>query len=189
MKFLVIGDFHIPTRAKKIPSQFLSLINEEQINVILCTGDFVEERVLNELESIAQTVWVIGNMDFFASSPTKRKLRIGNYSIGLIHGHQIYPRGDKYKLFKIASQMDVNILISGHTHVPSITIFKNVLLLNPGSATGCWSGSGGSLIPSLMILKIENSDLLISLYELKNNKLHKLSRSFKLLNNTINELN
>ena len=37
--------------------------------------------------------------------------------IGVIHGHQCVPSGDLDSLSAIARQMDVDVLISGHTHV------------------------------------------------------------------------
>jgi vacuolar protein sorting-associated protein 29 len=36
--------------------------------------------------------------------------------IGVIHGHQCMPTGDLDSLSAIARQMDVDVLISGHTH-------------------------------------------------------------------------
>ena len=37
--------------------------------------------------------------------------------VGVIHGHQCVPVGDLDSLSAIARQMDVDVLISGHTHV------------------------------------------------------------------------
>jgi len=36
--------------------------------------------------------------------------------IGVIHGHQCIPTGDLDSLSSIARQMDVDVLVSGHTH-------------------------------------------------------------------------
>ena len=38
-------------------------------------------------------------------------------TIGVVHGHQCVPNGDLDSLSAIARQMDVDVLISGHTHV------------------------------------------------------------------------
>jgi len=181
----VIGDFHIPTRARNIPEKLREIIMKTDIELILCTGDFVEERVLRKLEGIARTIWVVGNMDFFASSPLKRKLKVNGFKIGLIHGHQVYPRGDREKLLKIARSLNVNILISGHTHAPFIDLKEGVLLLNPGSATGCWGGGGGSLIPSLMIMHFREQNVLIELYELRASKLIRHTECFRLHENKV----
>jgi len=36
--------------------------------------------------------------------------------IGIMHGHQCVPTGDLDALSAIARQMDVDVLVSGHTH-------------------------------------------------------------------------
>lgn len=82
--------------------------------------------------------------------------------IGVIHGHQCLPTGDLDSLSAIARQMDVDVLISGHTHTyVTCDLELGILLLirccgcssrfqaveydgrffvNPGSATGAWTG-------------------------------------------------
>lgn len=40
--------------------------------------------------------------------------------IGVIHGHQCVPTGDLDSLSAIARQMDVDVLISGHTHTYAV---------------------------------------------------------------------
>lgn len=40
--------------------------------------------------------------------------------IGVIHGHQCIPSGDLDSLNAIARQMDVDVLISGHTHTYAV---------------------------------------------------------------------
>ena len=41
--------------------------------------------------------------------------------IGVIHGHQCIPTGDLDSLGSIARQMDVDVLISGHTHTSALS--------------------------------------------------------------------
>ncbi|MCS7386967.1 MAG: YfcE family phosphodiesterase [Candidatus Methanomethylicota archaeon] len=178
MKALVIGDFHIPTRAKSIPKQFLPLINEGNFDLILSTGDFVERKVLSYLENIATTVWVVGNMDFFAYEPRERVVALEGFRVGLTHGAQIYPRGDPRKLHSLALTLGVDVLISGHTHIASTKLVNGILLLNPGSATGCWSGTGGSLVPSFMILSVEGSKISVSVYELVKSEVRVTAKTF-----------
>ena len=180
-KILVIGDTHIPTRASRIPVLIETHITSKQYNMVLCTGDLVEPSVLNFLKNIAPTKVVVGNMDYL-DLPEYEVVNINNIRIGLIHGHQVRPRGDIRKLSRIAYDMNVKILICGHTHVPLVKKVmvddKEILILNPGSATGVWSGGGGSLIPSFMELEIISSgNVSITLYELKGNILTKSSYS------------
>jgi len=51
-----------------------------------------------------------------ASYPDQKVVSVGNFKIGLIHGHQVVPWGDIESLSLFQRQLDVDILISGHTH-------------------------------------------------------------------------
>ncbi|HTX61109.1 MAG TPA: YfcE family phosphodiesterase, partial [Methanobacterium sp.] len=71
--------------------------------------------------------------------------------IGLNHG-EVYPRGDTQQLKYIALEIDVDILITGHTHWAFIKEFDDILLLNPGSPTVPRLSD-----PSVMILDVNES--------------------------------
>ena len=43
-------------------------------------------------------------------------LEVGEFRIGLIHGHQVVPWGDIESLAALQRRLDVDILVSGHTH-------------------------------------------------------------------------
>lgn len=67
-------------------------------------------------------------------------MTIGNLKIGLIHGHQVIPWGDVESLNTVARQMNVDILVSGHTHVFEAFEYEGRFFINPGSITGAYSG-------------------------------------------------
>lgn len=158
---LILGDTHIPGRASWIPKKFEELISSKKFYCILCTGDLTDVKVLNFLKNKGKAFAVRGNMDHL-SLPEYIEIKFENLKIGMIHGDQVYPRGNREQLVKIGLEKGVDILISGHTHSPDF-YRSEVILLNPGSATGVWGGGGGSLKPSLMVLR-ENS---VELYELE----------------------
>ncbi len=178
---LVIGDTHIPDRAEWLPDEIVEFLKDKKFDIVICTGDLTSEKVLNYLKSLGRHFYVVeGNMDYL-SLPRNQIIELEELKIGVIHGHGIYPRGDKKKLLKIAEDMKVDVLISGHTHYPDVYFDdnKNILLLNPGSATGAWGGGGGSMIPSFMILRVKGRSVDIHLYELKE-RLELKSFSFNL---------
>lgn len=177
MMILVMGDFHIPSRAKSIPVEIFKFISKAKNDLILCTGDLTDGRVLDELGRIAPLKWVMGNTDYIRGNDSER-LKIEEYDIGLVHGTVIYPRGDQSQLYNLAKKMDVNILISGHTHAMSIQHISDRLLVNPGSATGAWGGGPATLKPSFMILEIYGEKIAIHCYELTNNELTEFSKRF-----------
>lgn len=63
---------------------------------------------------------------------------VGQFKIGLIHGHQVIPWGDMASLALLQRQLDVDILISGHTHKFEAFENENKFYINPGSATGAY---------------------------------------------------
>ncbi|MBD3227608.1 MAG: YfcE family phosphodiesterase [Candidatus Lokiarchaeota archaeon] len=164
---LIIGDTHIPDRAQNIPVEIINSLLEDKeenkpFNNIFFTGDIVKsDAVINFLQELAakdNILYVQGNMDGFYGTKNPLKALISppsipNLRIGLIHGHQIRPRGDIDQLRDYAEKINVHILISGHTHADFIVLDDNRLLLNPGSAVGAWSFIA-SKIPSYIIFQL-----------------------------------
>lgn len=75
--------------------------------------------------------------------------------IGVIHGQQCVPTGDVDSLAAIARQMDVDMLVSGGTHKFEAVEYGGHFFINPGSATGAWTGLfKGCVIMSFVVLVI-----------------------------------
>ena len=127
----LISDTHIPDRNNIIPDKVFNAF--KNVDLILHAGDITNNNVIKELEKIAPVKAIKGNMDRL-NLPEHLVITVKNKKIGLIHG-QVYPRGDTQQLYYIAKELDVDILISGHSHQPLMEQVKDVLLLNPGSPT------------------------------------------------------
>ncbi|MFX1500892.1 MAG: YfcE family phosphodiesterase [Promethearchaeota archaeon] len=132
MKLGILSDTHITNNSSK--DKISSLIDQlkivfKDVDEIVHAGDVCEEFFLEELQEIASTKCVQGNLDNIKKLEDFIKFSIGRYNIGVIH---ILP--DNIEEF--TKKHDLQILIFGHTHQPLIkgTSF-NVLLLNPGSPT------------------------------------------------------
>ncbi|MHA1271001.1 MAG: YfcE family phosphodiesterase [Candidatus Helarchaeota archaeon] len=153
MNILIIGDFHYPDRAR-YPTKIFEYLQTEKFDLVLCTGDLTDLSILDELQKFGPVKIVQGNMDWKFKHPNDVKISVKNIKIGLVHGHQVYPRGNINRLSLLAKKMDVNILISGHTHAQSVVKHADkVLLINPGSAAGAWSFVADG-IPSFIIMEI-----------------------------------
>ena len=48
--------------------------------------------------------------------PCLQVVNVGDFKIGLCHGHQIVPWGDTESLGAMLRQLDCDILVTGHTH-------------------------------------------------------------------------
>ncbi len=165
MRILVFGDTHIPERASRIPEKFMNIIGSESYDVAVITGDLTSSKVLDFAKRIAEIIYVVrGNMDVL-DLPSSATFEVGRLKFGVVHGHQVYPRGDKEQLQDIAEDMKVDVLISGHTHTPDL--FRDrAVLLNPGSMTGVWGGGAYSTYPSFMVLEVERGRIRGRLYRL-----------------------
>ena len=162
MRIVAIGDFHIPDRAKVIPSWIIDIMNEAGPDMIFCTGDITNQETLDYLNSFAPVFAVEGNMDYL-DLPHHIEKRIGKWKIGMMHGTEIVPRGDIPQLYMYAKKMNANILIHGHTHVSDISIYNDTLFVNPGSACGVWGGGNADMKQSFCIMDFSD-EVLIRLY-------------------------
>jgi len=177
MRILVIGDTHIPNRAKWLPKKIDEFLSSKKFDLVVCTGDLTDRKVLDFLMGLGDVVAVSGNMDHLPL-PEYQTFKAEGLRFGVVHGHQVYPRGDVNQLKRIALELGVDVLFHGHTHSADVD-FDDVLLLNPGSATGVWSGGNASLIPSFMIVEIDGNLVMVRLFELKEGKLGERREEFE----------
>lgn len=165
MRILIFGDTHIPERANRIPREFTEIIERLDFYAAVITGDLTSHTVLDFAKKVAEKIYVVrGNMDIL-DLPASAKFEIEGIKFGVVHGHQVYPRGDREQLQDTAEEMGADILISGHTHRPDIFKGEKVLL-NPGSMTGVWGGGAYSTYPSFMVAEVEEGKIKGRLYRL-----------------------
>ncbi len=172
-RILIIGDAHIPDRAYEVPRPIEEFIDRNKpFDIAVYTGDFTGEEVYEWFKTLGKRVYAVeGNMDYL-QLPMYEVFEVSDIRFGVIHGDQVYPRGNVKKLSKIAKKLNVSVLFSGHTHAPFIKVYENVLHVNPGSLTGVWGGGGGSGIPSLIIVLLRSKEELeLQLYELVDEEL------------------
>jgi vacuolar protein sorting-associated protein 29 len=172
MLILVIGDLHIPQRKLAIPEQFLRLLKPGKVHKILCTGNLCTPDELKWLKSLCKdVVCVLGDCDdSIPDAKESSTQKVGSFTFGLIHGHQVIPWGDPERLGAVGREMGVDILISGQTHVASIATYEGRLYLNPGSATGAFSCSASNSVPSFLILDVKKDQLTVYQYQLNENR-------------------
>jgi len=164
---LVVGDFHLPNRASSIPDKFQRMLVPNKMKHVLCTGNIGNKEQYEELKSLAPNVHVVrGDVDDDASLPEHKIINIGDFKIGLIHGHQIVPWGDHGSLAMMQRQLDVDVLISGHTHRNEVNHFDGKWFINPGSITGAYSSLTPEVFPSFILLAVQGSKVVTYVYEL-----------------------
>ncbi|KAL1935286.1 hypothetical protein VTP01DRAFT_4426 [Rhizomucor pusillus] len=170
---LVIGDLHIPHRAHDLPLKFKKLLVPGKIQQILCTGNITSKETYDYLKTVAGDMIVTkGDFDENPSFPQAKIVTHGNVRVGLLHGHQVIPWGDAESLDITARQMEVDVLLTGHTHKFEAFESNGKFFINPGSATGAYStiSTESEPIPSFVLMDIQGSVVVTYVYKLIDNE-------------------
>ena len=99
------------------------------VDMILHAGDIGNQEVLDTLNEVAPVVAVRGNNDkgdWAQSLPDWEVVEVGSISIYIMHDVKeidISPAGAGFQ-----------VVVSGHSHKPSVEEQRGVLYVNPGSA-------------------------------------------------------
>ena len=99
MLVLVLGDLHIPHRASALPAKFKKLLVPGRIQHILCTGNLCTKETVDYLKTLASDVHVVrGDFEENTNYPEQKVVTVGQFRIGVCHGHQVVPWGDQESL-------------------------------------------------------------------------------------------
>lgn len=129
MRIGVISDTH-----GFLDSRVYHLFNDVQH--ILHAGDVGEDRILDELELIAPTNAVSGNVD---GSPTKRRplkycATLFGVRICMTHGHLLDPGDYNRSALRLFADEEPQVIIHGHSHIGKNETQNGILFLNPGAS-------------------------------------------------------
>jgi len=175
---LLIGDCHIPHRASSLPAKFKTLLAPGKISHIISTGNLCSKEFQDYLRTIATDVHIVkGDFDE-VTYPDNKIVVIGQFKIGVCHGHQIVPWGDKEALAMLQRQLDVDILVTGHTHKFETFEFQGKLFINPGSATGAFNCTSGDAVPSFVLMDVQGARAIIYVYQLVDGELNVVKKEF-----------
>ncbi|XP_041456991.1 vacuolar protein sorting-associated protein 29 [Lytechinus pictus] len=167
MLVLVLGDLHVPHRQSGLPAKFKKLLVPGKIQHILCTGNLCTKESYDYLKTLASDVHIVkGDFDETVSYPEQKVVTVGQFRVGISHGHQVVPWGDVESLSMLQRQLDVDILISGHTHKFEAYEHEGKFYINPGSATGAYSALDSNTVPSFVLMDIQSSTVVTYVYQL-----------------------
>ncbi|XP_046840940.1 vacuolar protein sorting-associated protein 29 [Xenia sp. Carnegie-2017] len=167
MLVLVLGDLHIPHRKNTLPAKFKKLLVPGKIQHILCMGNLCTKETFDYLKTLAGDVHVVrGDFDENLTYPEQKVVTVGQFKIGICHGHQIVPWGDPESLAMLQRQLDVDILVFGHTHKFEAFEHEGKFYINPGSATGAYNALLRNVVPSFVLMDIQASTVVTYIYQL-----------------------
>ena len=164
---LVVGDMFVPDRCSDIPEQFKNILIPNKIQYVLSLGNNGSRESYDWLRSLSNNFHgVKGDNDEASNLPEVKTVQIGDFKIGLIHGHQVVPCGDAEALANVQRQLNCDILLSSHTHTNSVSIYDGKYFINPGSISGAYSPFNPSPVPSFVLMVIQGDYAIVYLYEL-----------------------
>ena len=128
MKIGIISDTH-----GILPDSVFDIF--KSVDRIFHAGDIGHQDVIQGLEIICPVHAVYGNIDSWPINihyPDMLVHEINGCRICLVHDI-VKPKYFSYHLFK--KDIDVDIVIHGHTHVAEFQSFRKVFYINPGSVS------------------------------------------------------
>jgi len=141
-KIGVLSDTHIPTRGRFLPPRLFKYF--EDVQLILHAGDLVEEKIIDDLLSLAPVEAVAGNMDSLSLRKMLGRLKliiIGEVKIGLLHGDISGRMIDHNQVSDLFKPHVLRVVVFGHLHQPQNIVQNGTLYFNPGSAVDPRRGS------------------------------------------------
>jgi vacuolar protein sorting-associated protein 29 len=162
----VTGDMFIPDRCPDIPEQFKSSLSPGKLQYVLSLGNIGSRESYDWLKSLSNNFHGVKGEFDEGNLPETKVVQIGEFRIGMIHGHQITPWGDSEALSNIQRQLDCDILLSGHTHSNNVSVYDGKYYINPGSISGAYSPLISDPIPSFILMVIQGDYAIVYIYEL-----------------------
>ncbi len=170
------------------PSKVISFFKEKEIFSVLGNHDlaFLEEDTSWFNPYAAEAInWAIektsqDEKEYIRSLPKHLEKEFGDISFYVTHGspssisEYVYPGTSSFKLRGMLSEVDSDVLVLGHTHIPFIKEFDEGFVVNPGSVGQPRDGDKRA------------SCLVINLGEM-NFELHRIEYDIKKVNKEIEE--
>ncbi len=128
----MLSDTHMPRRAAWLPKKLERAI--DGADAIVHLGDFTDPDVADALEGKGRLYAVQGNNDpveIRGRYPIRQDITINGHHVVLIHGH----RGGRNARAAARSIRGADVVLYGHSHIPSVERDGDTILFNPGSPT------------------------------------------------------
>jgi len=161
---LVVGDMFVPQRSPDINEQFKTILIPNKIQHVLSLGNIGSRESYDWLKSLSNDFHTVkGDFDE-GELPEKKVVQIGEFKIGMIHGHQVLPWGDLDALTNVQRELGCDILLSGHTHQIDIKVKDKKFYINPGSISGAFSHLIADPNPSFVLMVLQGEEAIVYLY-------------------------
>ena len=161
---LVVGDMFVPQRSPDINEQFKTILIPNKIQHVLSLGNIGSRESYDWLKSLSNDFHTVKGDFEEGELPEKKVVQIGEFKIGMIHGHQVLPWGDLDALTNVQRELGCDILLSGHTHQIDIKVKDKKFYINPGSISGAFSHLIADPNPSFVLMVLQGEEAIVYLY-------------------------
>lgn len=132
MLIAVISDSHGNSNSISKVKEYI-----EKADALLFLGDGE-----NDIKEIAkgfkgEVYTVKGNCDISNNSPEERIVEISGKRIFMCHGHRYGVKYGYNSIYYRGKELNVDIVVFGHSHIPMIEEYDGLILMNPGSISHC----------------------------------------------------
>ena len=129
MRIFVVSDTH------GYIGEFLNKFSIiEKPNLIIHLGDYVKDGIEIEKETGVKTLVVKGNGDYFQLGYNEDEIfNIEGKKIFVTHGHIYNVRYGLNNLVYKGQEINADLILFGHTHIPILIQENDTIIMNPGS--------------------------------------------------------
>ncbi len=133
-----------------------------KIDLLLHAGDRYRDASKIIVPASVPVHAVVGNCDALNDEPVEKLLELEGIKLLLTHGHVYQVHSGLSKLLHRAAELNVAVVVFGHTHIAGYEWYENLLLFNPGSITSPRDGRG----VAYGILEIKDGKVIPSIFHL-----------------------
>lgn len=128
MRIGVISDTH-----GDLDLAFEAIRQMGDVDLILHAGDTYKDLEMLSEDTEVEMIGVRGNIGPADRGPAELVLELNGYRIFLVHGHHYDVKHSLMRLFYRAQELEVDVVVYGHTHLAMTAVEGNILFVNPGS--------------------------------------------------------
>lgn len=157
MRILVLSDCH-----DRLFGARKALDREENATAIFYLGDGLSamQRLVDDYPRL-KLFSVAGNCDRCFDEPLTGIEKICGHTVFYTHGHLYNVKSGTDKLCETAKNLNADICLYGHTHIPDISYHNGIYFVNPGSVS-----YGRTSKSTYAVIEITSQGILPSIAEL-----------------------
>lgn len=131
LRIMVISDTH-----GNVDGIIREFKRKEEIDLLIHLGDYCKDALKLKEKLNIEVINVRGNCDLLDyNTPEEELIEIKGIKILITHGHRYNVKYTLNNIYYKAREVQANVVLFGHSHVPVSSTYDGIIFLNPGSST------------------------------------------------------